>query len=99
MTSIPVAEGVPQFKFGTSENVVPSTIGKVANLETYLVQYFDGQGKEQVRVCFRIPKANTTFIMQEKITGANVVTPAHEWFHKALTAKLEKGQPSEVKSV
>lgn len=99
MTSIPTAERTPDFKFGTGERATPSTIGKVAKLDAYLVQYYDGTGKEEVRICFRIPNSNATFIMQAKISGTNVATPAHEWFHKALTAKLDKGQGGEVQSV
>lgn len=100
--SIPHPEGAPNFKFAdASDSDAPNMVNKVSKLEPYLVAYRDGQGKEQVRVCFRIPGADATFMIQQRISGSNVVTSAHQWFHKALSDKLkdaglDRSKPGEV---
>jgi len=91
----------PEFKFGDAEGQNPSTVKKVAKLEAYLAAYTDGENKEQARICFRIPGSDSTFIMNMSISGKNVVTQAHPWFHKAFTDKLrsegfEDGSQSEA---
>lgn len=89
MTTIPHPEGAPGFKFSDVTDLeAPNTITKVDKLDVYLVSYRDGQAKQQVRICLRIPGTNTTFIFQERISGSNIATSAHQWFHKALMDKL-----------
>lgn len=89
MTTIPHPEGAPGFKFSdVTDSDAPNTIIKVDKLDVYLVSYRDGQAKEQVRVCLRIPGSNATFVLQERISGANIATSVHQWFHKALMDKL-----------
>lgn len=102
MTSIPHPVGAPDFKFSNAmESDAPNTIHKVDKLDAYLVSYRDGQGKPQVRICFRIPGSDATFMIQERISGSNVVTPTHVWFHKGLVDKIrdrgmERKKPGEV---
>lgn len=88
-TSTPIATEAKGFKFGDATDGSPSSIEKIAKLEPYLVAYRDGEGKSQVRVAFRMPGGEATFIINERIGGNNVVTSAHPWFHKAFVAKLE----------
>lgn len=102
-SSIPVPED-GGFKFrepGDSGDGAVSSVQKVAKLETYIVAYKDGEGRVQTRVVFRIPGADMTFMINERISGSNVVVPTHGWFHKELSNKLrsmgeEKGPHSEA---
>lgn len=87
MTSIPHPEGSREFKFGEDAGGAGTVTG-VAKLEAYLVQYKDKEGRESVRIAFRVPGANSTFLLNEKIQGQNVATSAYQWFHKALVDKL-----------
>jgi len=84
-TSIPT----PQFMFGDGEAGAPNTIMNIAKLDAYIVAYKDGAGKDATRVCLRVQNSNTTFVLQERINGVNVVTSTHDWFNKALTDKLQ----------
>lgn len=92
MTSTPTAE--KGFKFGDGEGEV-SAIQKVAKLEAYLVSYKDGEGKTQVRVCFKLPGTEETFIIQERISGTNVVTPSHAWFRREFAKALSDSRGAE----
>ena len=87
-SSIPHPEGSPQFKFGKEDGAVGTVTG-VAKLNAYLVQYKDNEGKEQVRIAFRVPGADSTFMLNERISGQNLATSAYSWFHKALSDKLD----------
>jgi hypothetical protein len=94
----------PEFQFGDAQQGSPSTVNAVAKLDAYIVSYNDGQGKPQARIVFRVPGADNTFMLQERISGSFVATSAHDWFHKALVGKLqEKGlegkAPEVVESV
>lgn len=102
-SSIPHPEGSPEFKFGAGDGAVGTVTG-VAELSAYLVQYKDNEGKEQVRIAFRVPGATSTFLLNERIGGQNLATSAHGWFHKALSDKLgaaglEKSEGETVSSV
>ena len=102
MTSIPHPVGAPSFKFSdVTESDAPNTILKLSKMDAYLVSYRDGQGKEEVRVCLRIPGSDSTFIFPARISGANVITTSHPWFHKGIVEKLksmglEDSKPGEV---
>jgi hypothetical protein len=97
---IPQAVG---FKFGQDEGSAPNTVRAVAPAEALFVNYIDGEGREQTRLVFRVPgaKSRTAFIVQEKIGGSNVVTPAHDWFAKKLEKKVQEvfGEDELVESV
>lgn len=93
-SNTPIAE----FKFGDAQQGQPSSINGVAKLEAYLVAYNDGVGKPQTRIVFRVPGSEGTFMLQERISGINVATSAHEWFHQALIDKLQtKGIEGDTK--
>lgn len=77
------------FKFGEETGTPPRTINKVAKVEPFIVGYTDNEGREQARIAFRIPGSDTTYILQERISGAQVVLPANTWFHKAFVDKLQ----------
>lgn len=83
------------FKFGDKEEASPNSIQQVAKLDAYVVAYHDGQGKPQARIVLRVPGSPETFIMQERINGVNVVTTAHDWFHKAFDKKMEETKAPE----
>jgi hypothetical protein len=97
---IPAAVG---FKFGQDEGTAPNTVRAIAPAEALFVNYVDGEGREQTRLVFRVPgaKTKTAFIVQEKIGGQNVVTPAHDWFAKKLEKKVAEvfGEDQSAESV
>jgi hypothetical protein len=91
---------IPDFKFGDAAQGNPSTIQQCSPLESYIVSYMDGQGKQQTRIVFRVPGSDSVFMIQERINGVNVATSVHDWFGKALSAKLQTTEPQEdVESV
>ncbi len=83
MTSIPRAEYV-----GDSEEA--KVVDRALKLDVYLVEYKDGESKTQVRIAFRCPGSDSTFITNPSISGKAVVTTANSWFHKALTELLQQ---------
>ena len=92
------------FKFEEDTGAAPRTIQQVAKVEPFIVGYTDNEGKQQARIAFRIPGADTTYLLQERISGNSVVLPANSWFHKALVDKLqsdglEEGSGESVESV
>jgi hypothetical protein len=87
------------FKFGEmEEGKTPKTVEKVAKVEPYIVAYTDGEGKSQARMAFRIPGADTTYMLQERVSGNKIVLPAHSWFHKGFVEKLVEEGFEEDKS-
>lgn len=72
----------------------PRTVKSAMKLEPYLVSFTDGEGRDQVRVTFRVPGSSHFFVVQEKIQGNFVVTQGNNWFNKALAAELDKGVES-----
>lgn len=77
------------FKFGEDTGTSPRTIQKVAPVESFIVGYTDNEGRQQARIVFRIPGAKTTYLLQERISGSQVVLPANDWFHRAFVDKLQ----------
>lgn len=77
------------FKFGEDTGTPPRTVKGVMKVDTYLVGYTDNDGRDAARIAFRLPGQKTTYILQERISGNQVVLPANEWFHKALVDKLQ----------
>jgi hypothetical protein len=67
----------------------PRTVKSATKLDPYLVSFTDGEGKDQVRIAFRVPDSEHFFIVQEKIQGSFVTTRANDWFNKALAKKLD----------
>ena len=96
MGGIPHPEGAPNFKFANAEGDAPKSIKRIDALETFIVEYIDGAGKEQVRIAFRVPDSQQVIVLQERISGTNVATMAHPWFNKAIQEKMEpeEGAPS-----
>ena len=92
------------FKFGEDTGEAPRTIKQVAKVEPFIVGFIDNDGKNQARIAFRIPGSDTTYLLQERITGNQVVLPANSWFHKAFVDKLqalglEKSSGESVESI
>lgn len=77
------------FKFGEDVGTPPRTIKGVMEVKTFLVGYTDNDGRESARIAFRLPGQKTTYILQERISGNQVVLPANEWFHKGFVDKLQ----------
>ena len=84
---------VPEFKFEQDSSQDAKVVSKAAPVEAYLVEYKDGEGKVQTRIAFRLDK--TMFIIQERIHGSLVVTPAVDWFNNSFTALVEENQEPE----
>jgi hypothetical protein len=80
------------FKFeDEGQNRAPRTVQKVTGVDAYLVQYVDATGGEpQVRLAFRVPGHDTTFLMQGRVGNQSPVVPAHKWFHHAFVGKLQE---------
>lgn len=79
---------ITSFKFDTQGGKAPNTINRFEEVKTYVVSYTDGEGKDQVRICFRPVQEDATFVLQERINGSFVATSASKWFHNALREKV-----------
>ena len=77
------------FKFGEDSGKTPRTIQGIVPAESYLVGYTDNDGKSKARIAFRIAGSETTYILQERLGGHQVVLPANAWFHKAFVDQLQ----------
>lgn len=94
MSSIPIPETGPNnagFVFGKAEEGGPNKILGVMPINTYLVQYTDGAGQKCVRLVFKAPESETSFILNEKIQGAFTATAGTGWFNRGLSNKLKQG--------
>ena len=70
-------------------------VTKVTPLETFLVEYRDGESKENTRVVFRVPNSKACFILQERLDGVFVTTAANAWFGESLTSYLKENKDAE----
>jgi len=77
------------FKFGEEGGKTPRTVQGVVEVKTFLVGFTDADGRSQARMAFRVPGSKTTYLLQERLGGQNVVLPANPWFHKAFVDKLQ----------
>jgi hypothetical protein len=93
MTSIPK----PEYHSGPGSEA--KVVDRAAKLDTYMVEYKDGEGKKQVRLAFVVPGSKTTFIVNSSIAGKAVVTTANPWFHKALSDLLEEDGTGGAESI
>jgi len=84
---------VGSYKFN-QQTGTPRTIKKATGLEPYLVSFTDGEGRDQVRIAFRVPESDYFFVVQEKIQGNFVVTRGNNWFNTALAKELDKAVES-----
>ena len=87
------------FKFAeTNVDNTPKKVKNVGKLEAYIVNFNDGEGKDQTRIVFRVPGHKESFILQERINGTNVATVAYDWFSSELAKEIEPVKKA-VKSV
>jgi len=78
------------FKFEDSKEAAqPKTVVGILPVDTFLVNYTDGEGKTQVRLAFKTKDSDAVFLLQEKIGGQPVATSANGWFNDAFNSKLQ----------
>lgn len=66
-------------------------IKNVAKLEVYLVNYADGDARDQTRIVFSDPKMKgATFILRQNMQGNPTVAPASGWFERAFGVAVEQ---------
>jgi hypothetical protein len=82
-----MSQVVTAFKFD-NQSKAPNTINQFEEVKAYIVSYVDGEGKDQVRLCFRPVAGGATFVLQERINGSFVATTASKWFNNAMAEKL-----------
>lgn len=82
----------PQPQFVTAAvdgSGAPQSVKSIARLDAYLALYVDGAGKEQVRICFKVPGSDSVFVLSEMIGGRKVATSATGWFKEAFNGELK----------
>ena len=91
----------PQFVTqAVDEGESPQSISRIASLETYLVQYKDGNGEEGVRIVFKVPGSDAVLIMKDATGGTRIVANATRWFKEEFNKKLtEKGAVNKPQKV
>jgi hypothetical protein len=67
----------------------PKGIKNLSRLDAYIVNFNDGEGKDQTRLVFKVPGNPGVFILQDRIHGTNVATAANDWFGKAVSNIIE----------
>jgi hypothetical protein len=70
-------------------------IDKIVPVNTFLVQYFDHEGKQQTRLVAREPATGTAFIINGQIQGQPVLIPATKWFQNQLKERLDANKGAE----
>lgn len=58
------------------------SIQRVSKLDAFIVAFTDGDGSEQVRICFRPQGTNDVYMLNERISGQNVAVSANPWFDR-----------------
>ena len=87
----------PQFVTApVGDMAAPQSVTKVAAVDTYLVQYKDGEGKEQVRLVFKVPGSEAVFVLAEKIQDRPIASTATGWFRKKFNEMLAEQPDSDV---
>jgi hypothetical protein len=78
------------------------SVEAISEVNTYMVQYKDHEGKTQVQMVFQPKGSRSCFLLKSKISGQHVATAATEWFTKEFNGHLmgqgtvqEKGEPGE----
>lgn len=87
-----MSNAIPAPQFVTSEayeGAQPQTVTKVAPLDAYLAQYKDGEGKEQVRVVFKVPGSEAVFVLSDIISGRKVASTSTGWFKDSFNQQLK----------
>jgi hypothetical protein len=79
-----------EFVFGDSEGSGPNKLLGLLPVETFLVQYTDGESRPCARLVFKVPGAEEVHILRDKIQGSSLVTMANKWFRDAFNNKLKE---------
>jgi hypothetical protein len=77
-------------------------IKNMAKMDAYLVNYADGDARDQTRLVFTDPnRKGATFVLKQIVQGTGVLVPATGWFEKALKNALdhEDSGDADLKSV
>lgn len=90
----------PEFQLAEVEGGLKK-IKAIAAVDTYLVNYIDGEGKNHTRLCFDVPGSDSVFILQGQINGVFVSTASQPWFQKEFKDELQrvKATSGEIESV
>lgn len=94
----------PDFKFEeATRGMNPKTVRGIAAADLMMVNYVDGEGKEQNRLAAVIPGkkgGHQVFVFNEKIQGSWVATAAYPWLAEGVTKLLvQDGDGGGVESV
>jgi len=82
---------IPQFVTTPIEDgKAPQTLQKIAAVDSYLVQYMDGEGKQQVRIVFKVPGSDAVFVLNNQIAGQSTVKNSTGWFNRQFNDMLKK---------
>lgn len=72
-------------------------IKNVAKLEVYLVNYADGDARDQTRIVFSDPKMkDATFILRQIVQGNPTIAPASGWFERSFRAAIEQAESGDA---
>jgi hypothetical protein len=81
---------IPTHVVAKEAGAKPNTVTRVTQLEAYLGEFTDDRGRKDSRVFLRLPGTDHVWVLQQQISGSNVVTEPNKWlrdgFNKALAA-------------
>lgn len=72
----------PEFEFADEDSFgAPRTVLAALPLKPYAVQYVDGRGEKQVKVCFVLESdPPLVYILDRSVNGSSIVSNAKRWF-------------------
>ena len=86
-------EGQSQSQYGDKVREIKN----IAEMKVYLVNYADGDARDQTRLVFTDPnRKGATFVLKQIVQGTGVLVPATGWFEKSLRNALEQENAGDV---
>ena len=80
-------EGQSQSQYGDKVREIKN----IAEMKAYLVNYADGDARDQTRLVFIDPSRDgATFVLRQLVQGTSTIVPATGWFEKALKNALDQ---------
>jgi hypothetical protein len=81
------------FVMGRTDNSnSPNKVKNVIEVKTYLIQYNDKEGKEQVQLAFHVPGTDSVSLLKQQIQGQKVAAPSTDWLTKQFLEVVQKSK-------
>lgn len=72
------------------DSTTPNRVKKLAKVDTYLIQYTDKEGKDQVQLAFHVPGTDSVSLLKQQVQGQKIAAPATDWLTRQLVEMINK---------